>query len=56
MGKVDAVANTLGLNISVMRLVEQRDTTDRWIVYGGMVGVCCLLFFLIFFVRPWLFG
>eukprot|EP00053_Salpingoeca_punica_P009727 m.87555 g.87555 ORF g.87555 m.87555 type:complete len:216 (+) comp15132_c0_seq1:407-1054(+) len=39
--------NTLGLSNTVMRLIEQRGTQDRWILWGGMI-VSLVIMFLIY--------
>jgi len=35
-GALADMADTLGISSSVMRIVQRRDVTDRYIVYGGM--------------------
>lgn len=30
--------NSVGLSDSLMRVIERRQTLDKWIVYGGMVS------------------
>lgn len=38
------VANTLGLTNTVMRLIEKRTYQDKFILFGGMVVTCIILF------------
>ena len=44
--KVFDIVNYLGLSNSLMRLVERRDYTDSWMVFGGMFIVSLLLFMI----------
>ena len=46
------ILNYLGISNSLMRMIERRETVDKWIVYIGMLMVVILLFFIWFyFVR-----
>ena len=38
------IGNTLGLSNTVMRMIDKRGTQDKWIVYGGMVVTCFIMF------------
>jgi len=38
------VANTLGLSNTVMRLIERRTYQDKFILYGGMLLTCLIMF------------
>lgn len=40
------VMNYLGLSNTVLRLIEKRSHQDKFILYGGMV-VCCIIMFLV---------
>ena len=40
------VMNYLGLSNTVMRLIEKRTHQDKFILYGGMV-VCCIIMYLV---------
>lgn len=42
--------NSVGLSDSLMRVIERRQTLDKWIVYGGMILVV-LLILLLFWLR-----
>ena len=44
--KVLDVANTLGLSNTVLRLIERRSAQDKFILYGGMIFTCILMFLL----------
>lgn len=44
--KVLDILNYLGLSNTIIRVVERRDTVDRWIVYIGMLLITFLVFFL----------
>ncbi|KXJ19583.1 Golgi SNAP receptor complex member 2 [Exaiptasia diaphana] len=41
------IANTLGLSNTVMRLIDKRATQDKWIVIGGAVVTCIIMFFVV---------
>lgn len=38
------IANTLGLSNTVMRLIERRTYQDKFILYGGMIITCVVMF------------
>jgi len=42
--KVLDVMNTLGLSNTVMRLIERRTYQDKFILYGGMIFTCIVMF------------
>ena len=42
--KILDVANNLGLSNTVLRLIERRSLQDKYILYGGMIGVCIFMF------------
>lgn len=42
--KILDVANTLGLSNTVLRLIERRTTQDKFILYGGMMFTCVIMF------------
>lgn len=41
------VANMLGLSNTVMRLIEKRATQDKFIMIGGMLATCIVMFLVI---------
>lgn len=45
--KVLDLMNTLGLSNTVMRLIERRTYQDKFILYGGMLFTCVIIFFAI---------
>jgi golgi SNAP receptor complex member 2 len=47
--KVFDIMNYLGISNTIMRTVERRDWTDKWIVYGGMLITTAILIFVIFY-------
>ncbi len=49
--KVLDMVNYLGLSNSIMRAVENRDFTDKWIVIAGMCIILIFLFLVWFFVK-----
>ncbi|KDO27203.1 hypothetical protein SPRG_07452 [Saprolegnia parasitica CBS 223.65] len=49
--KVLDVANRLGLSSSLLRIIERRDTVDKWIVYGGMVFVLGFMYVCVAYLR-----
>ncbi len=42
--KILDVANYLGLSNTVMRLIEKRAYQDKFILYGGMILTCIIMF------------
>ncbi|KAJ8322344.1 hypothetical protein KUTeg_000815 [Tegillarca granosa] len=40
------IANTLGLSNTVMRFIEKRTYQDRFILYGGMIVTCIIMFLI----------
>jgi Golgi SNAP receptor complex protein 2 len=44
------IGNRLGLSQSTMRIIERRDITDAYLVFGGMV-VTCIVLYLVWFVE-----
>ncbi len=43
--------NYLGISNSLLKYIERRDGMDKWIVYGGMIIIVLLLFFVIWFLK-----
>ncbi|KAL9959146.1 hypothetical protein ACROYT_G036236 [Oculina patagonica] len=41
------IASTLGLSNTVMRLIDKRATQDKWIVFGGIIVTCIIMFFVV---------
>ena len=41
------VFNTLGMSNTVIRLIERRSEGDKYILIGGMVGTCLLMWLII---------
>lgn len=48
--KVLDLMNTLGLSNTVMRLIERRTYQDSFILYGGMIFTCVIMFITIKYV------
>lgn len=44
------IGNLLGLSQSTMRIIERRDITDAYLVFGGMI-VTCIVLYLVWFVE-----
>ena len=42
------MGNTLGLSNSTMRIIERRDVTDAYLVFGGIVITLIVIYFLWF--------
>jgi Golgi SNAP receptor complex protein 2 len=42
------MANRLGLTNTTMRIIERRDITDAYLVFGGMVVTCIVIYFCYF--------
>ena len=45
------VANSLGMGQSMIRLIEQRTTQDKWILYGGMGMTLFCIFLIVHFLK-----
>ncbi|KAG8188188.1 hypothetical protein JTE90_019466 [Oedothorax gibbosus] len=48
--KILDIANTLGLSNTVMRLIEKRAYTDRYVLFGGMFITCCIMFIVVKYI------
>mmetsp|Transcript_25868 Transcript_25868/g.53996 ORF Transcript_25868/g.53996 Transcript_25868/m.53996 type:complete len:211 (+) Transcript_25868:70-702(+) len=46
--KVLDIGNKIGLSNSTMRMIERRDATDAYLVFGGMVVTMLVIYFLYF--------
>ena len=42
------IGNKIGLSNSTMRMIERRDATDAYLVFGGMVVTMLVIYFLYF--------
>jgi Golgi SNAP receptor complex protein 2 len=42
------IGNKIGLSNSTMRMIERRDATDAYFVFGGMVVTSLVIYFLYF--------
>jgi Golgi SNAP receptor complex protein 2 len=40
------IVNKLGLTNTVMRLIEKRTYQDKFILFGGMIVTCVIMFLL----------
>ena len=49
--KVLDILNYLGLSNTIIKVVERRDTVDKWIVYSGMVLITFTIFFVFWYFR-----
>lgn len=49
--KMISMANLLGLSSTVIHAIERRTSTDRWILFGGMI----VTLFIMFLLYKWLF-
>ena len=45
--KVIDVANTLNLSSTVIRLIEKRSARDKWVLFGGMIATCIVMFLIV---------
>ena len=43
-GKMLTITNSLGLSNTLIRIIEKRSTSDRYILFGGMVITCIIMF------------
>lgn len=41
------IASTLGLSNTIIRLIDNRATQDKWIVFGGIIVTCIIMFFVV---------
>lgn len=51
--KVLDLMNTLGLTNTVMRLIERRTYQDKFILYGGMILTCIIMFITVKYFLYW---
>lgn len=42
--KILSVSNTLGLSNTLIRMIERRSASDKYILYGGMIITCIIMF------------
>lgn len=42
------IGNKIGLSNSTMRMIERRDATDAYLVFGGMIITLLVIYFLYF--------
>ncbi|XP_054711930.1 Golgi SNAP receptor complex member 2-like [Uloborus diversus] len=45
--KILDIANTLGLSNTVMRLIEKRTYQDKYVLFGGMLITCVVMFLVV---------
>jgi len=45
------IASNLGLSNTVLRLIEKRGTQDKWILYGGMIVTCIIMYLVVSYLR-----
>ncbi|XP_035233039.1 Golgi SNAP receptor complex member 2-like [Stegodyphus dumicola] len=45
--KILDIANTLGLSNTVMRLIEKRTYQDKYVLFGGMIVTCIIMFLVV---------
>ena len=38
------ITNSLGLSNTLIRMIERRNTSDKYILYGGMIITCIIMF------------
>jgi Golgi SNAP receptor complex protein 2 len=43
-GKMLNITNSLGLSNTLIRMIERRNTSDKYVLYGGMVITCIIIF------------
>jgi golgi SNAP receptor complex member 2 len=41
------IANSLGLSNTLIRMIERRSDSDRYVLYGGIVITCIIMFLTI---------
>ena len=46
--KMFDIGNKVGLSNSTMRMIERRDVTDAYLVFGGMIVTLLVIYFLYF--------
>lgn len=45
--KILSVTNTLGLSNTLIRMIDRRNVSDRYILFGGMIITCIVMFLTI---------
>jgi len=43
-GKMLNITNSLGLSNTLIRMIERRSKSDKYVLYGGMVITCIIMF------------
>lgn len=38
------ISNSLGLSNTLIRMIERRNTSDKYILFGGMIITCIIMF------------
>ena len=41
------VASMLGMSNTVMRLIERRSETDKYVLFGGMIVTCVIMYIVV---------
>jgi Golgi SNAP receptor complex protein 2 len=44
------IASTLGMSSTVMRLIERRQEGDKYLLFGGMLATCVVMFLVYKFI------
>ncbi len=45
--KILSVTNTLGLSNTLIRMIDRRNVSDKYILFGGMIITCIVMFLTI---------
>lgn len=45
------IMNYLGIGNSIMKAIERRDLTDKYLVFGGMAVILLVIFIIVFYLR-----
>lgn len=47
--KILNVASALGLSNTLLRMIERRSTSDKYVLYGGMFVTCLVMFLTLYY-------
>lgn len=47
--KIFNVTNTLGLSNTLIRMIDRRQTSDKYILFGGMIITCLIMVLVIYY-------
>lgn len=45
--KILSATNTLGLSSTLIRMIDRRSTSDKYVLYAGMIITCVIMFLVV---------